>query len=127
MAQDIISDALNMIMNVKKVGKKELEIKKISKLLISLFNLMKKEDYIDFEVIDDKKPSVKVHIKEKLNKCGAIKPRFSVTKEEIEKYTRRYLISRNFGNLFISTNKGLMSHKEAYEKNIGGCLIAYVY
>jgi ribosomal protein S8 len=29
--------------------------------------------------------------------------------------------------LIVSTNKGLMTHKDAEEKNIGGCLIAYVF
>ncbi|MEM4181680.1 MAG: 30S ribosomal protein S8 [Candidatus Pacearchaeota archaeon] len=127
MAQDIISDALNMIMNVKRVGKKELEIKRVSKFLIRVLDFMKKNDYIDFDLIEGKKPSVKVYIKEKLNKCGAIKPRFSVKVEEIEKYRRRHLPSRNFGKLIISTNKGLIDQEEAIEKNIGGCLIAYIY
>ena len=127
MAQDIISDALNTIMNVKKVGKKELEIKRVSKFLIRLLELMKKEDYIDFEIIEGKKPSIKVYIKENLNECKAIKPRFNVSVDEIEKYRRRYLPSRNFGKIIISTDKGLMSHIEAIEKNRGGCLIAYFY
>ncbi|MEM4605521.1 MAG: 30S ribosomal protein S8 [Candidatus Pacearchaeota archaeon] len=127
MAQDIISDALNMIMNIKRVGKKELEIKRVSKFLLRVLDFMKREEYIDFEVIEGKKPYVKIYIKEKLNECRAIKPRFSVGVEEIEKYRRRYLPSRNFGKLIISTSKGLMDHIEASEKNIGGCLIAYIY
>ncbi|MEM4330609.1 MAG: 30S ribosomal protein S8 [Candidatus Pacearchaeota archaeon] len=129
MAQDIISDALNMIMNEKRVGKKEVVIKRISKFLIAILEKMKKEDYLDFEVIKEKgnKSSVKVTIKEKLNECKAIKPRFSVTVKEIEKYQRRYLPSRNFGKILISTSKGLMDHHEALNKNIGGCLVAYYY
>jgi small subunit ribosomal protein S8 len=45
----------------------------------------------------------------------------------IERYRRRYLPSRNFGTLVLSTNKGLMTHEEAVEEKIGGCLIAYFY
>ena len=53
--------------------------------------------------------------------------RFSVNKSQIEKYRRRYLPSRNMGTVIISTNKGLLTHEEAQEEEIGGCLIAYFY
>ena len=35
--------------------------------------------------------------------------------------------AKNFGFLIVSTNEGLVKHYEAEEKNLGGCLIAYVY
>ena len=50
MAHDIISDALNQIMNARKVEKKSVEIKHFSKLLINLFEIMKKKGHIDFKV-----------------------------------------------------------------------------
>ncbi|MEK6827540.1 MAG: 30S ribosomal protein S8 [Nanoarchaeota archaeon] len=31
------------------------------------------------------------------------------------------------GTMIISTNKGLITHEEAKEEDIGGCLIAYFY
>ena len=78
MSQDIVSDALNQIMNAKRIGKKEVEIRRISKLLINLFEMMKKTGYIDFEIKgDEKKPMVIVKIL-KLNECRAIKPRFNI-------------------------------------------------
>ena len=58
---------------------------------------------------------------------NAVKPRFTATVLEIEKYVRRYLPARNFGIVIISTSSGLLTHQEALEKNIGGCLIAYFY
>ncbi len=126
MAQDIISDALNNIMNIRRVEKKEVRIKKISKVLISLLEMMKEDGYLDFEIVEGKKPEVIVRII-KLNECRAVKPRYSVGVEGIDKYVRRFLPSRNFGTLIVSTNKGLLRQKEAYEKNIGGCLLAYYY
>jgi small subunit ribosomal protein S8 len=63
----------------------------------------------------------------KLNVCKAIKPRYSVTTDRIDKYLRRYLPSRNFGTMVVSTNKGLMTHEEANKNNLGGSLIAYFY
>jgi len=127
MAQDILSDALNQIMNAKKVGKTEVEIKRTSKLLISLLELMKKDGYIDFKKGEKEgKETILIEIKE-LNECKAIKPRFYVSISEIDKYSRRYLPSRKFGELIISTSKGLLKQGECYDKNIGGSLIAYYY
>lgn len=128
MKSDIISDALNTIMNAKKVEKTEVRINRISKFLVNILEMMKEEKYIDFEVKDEKesKPYVIVKIL-KLNVCKSIKPRYSVTAEGVEKYLRRYLPSRNFGTVIISTNKGLMTQYEADKNNLGGSLIAYFY
>lgn len=123
MSQDIISDALNQIMNAKRAKKEKVEIKRISKLLISLLEIMKKHKHIDFK-INDKRIEITIL---KLNECRAIKPRFYVQFNEIDKYLRRYLPSRNFGTLVISTNKGLMTDEETEEAKIGGSLIAYFY
>ncbi|MBU1129378.1 MAG: 30S ribosomal protein S8, partial [Nanoarchaeota archaeon] len=59
--------------------------------------------------------------------CKSIKPRFTVDRTQIEKYRRRYLPARDVGTMIISTNKGLMTHQEADQEKIGGCLIAYFY
>lgn len=128
MKSDIISDALNTIMNAKRIERTEVRINRISKFLISIFEMMKEQKYIDFEVkdADESKPYIIVKIL-KLNMCKSIKPRYSVTVDRVEKYLRRYLPSRNFGTVIVSTNKGLMSHEEAAKNNLGGSLIAYYY
>lgn len=123
MAQDIISDALNMIMNAKRVEKREVTIKRKSAFLIELLKMMKRDKYIDFKESED---SVTVTII-KLHECRAIKPRYFVKIDEIQKYLRRFLPSRNFGTVAISTSSGLIDQDEAYEKKIGGSLIAYYY
>jgi small subunit ribosomal protein S8 len=128
MSQDIVADALNQIMNSKKVQKKKVQISRYSNLLINLFEMMKKKGYIDFEIkeSDEGKKYISVEII-KLNKCLAVKPRYYVSVSEIEKYLRRFLPSRNFGTLVVSTSKGLMSHQEAEENKLGGTIIAYFY
>lgn len=124
MSQDIVSDALNQIMNSKKVEKREVKINKHSKLLINLFEIMKEKGHIDYEIKSDKSVVVKII---KLNECKAVKPRYYVGVTEINKYLRRFLPSRKFGNLIISTNKGLLIHQEAIKQNVGGSIIAYFY
>lgn len=126
MSQDIIADALNMIRNAQKSGNETIKINKISNLLIEILKIMKQEKAIKKYKIDAKEKSITLSIGE-LFDCKAIKPRFSCDKNQIEKYRRRYLPARNLGTLIISTNKGLMTHIEAQNENIGGCLIAYFY
>jgi len=128
MRQDVVADAFNMIMNAKRVEKTEVRINRISNFLINILQMMKDQKYIDFEINEEQseKPSVTVKML-KLNVCKAVKPRYSVTVERIDKYLRRYLPSRNFGTLIVSTNKGLMTHEEAYKNNLGGSLVAYFY
>lgn len=124
MSQDIISDALNQIMNSKKAGKDSLKIKRISKLLIKVLESMKKDNLIDFKMINNNE--IGVDIKE-LSEAMAIKPRFNVKYEDIDKYARRFLPARGVGTLIISTSKGLMTNEEALNNKIGGSLIAFFY
>ncbi len=123
MGQDIISDVLNEIMNARKSGKDSLTIQRSSKLLVSLFDIMKQYAYIDYEVLEN---GIKITLKE-IRECKSIKPRYMVNRTQIPKYTRRFLPARNFGYMIISTNKGLMTHLEAEENKLGGSLIAYFY
>jgi small subunit ribosomal protein S8 len=126
MSHDIIADALNMIKNAKKAGKENIEIKSISNLLIEILKIMKQEKAIKKYKIDAKEKTISLTIGD-LSDCRAVKPRFSCDKGQVEKYRRRYLPARNLGTLIISTNKGLMTHKEAQEEKTGGCVIAYFY
>jgi len=123
MSQDIVSDVLNCMMNAKKAKKSEIVITRNSKLLLKVLEIMKQFGYVEYETENGK---LKIIIKE-LNECKAIKPRYAVDKNSIEKYVRRFLPARNFGYVIVSTSKGLMTHQEAQENKIGGSLIAYFY
>ncbi len=123
MSQDIISDTLNQIMNAKKARKTEVTVNKHSKLLRNILDIIKESGGLDYSVEGTK---LKIQIKD-LNEIKAIKPRYTVSVDKIKGYVRRFLPSRNFGFVIISTNKGLMKHNEAEEQNLGGCLIAYMF
>lgn len=126
MSHDIVADALNMIKNAKKAKKEVVKVQKISNLLIEVLKIMKQKGAIKRYKINALTKSIEIVLGD-LSECKSIKPRFSVDKSDIEKYRRRYLPSRNLGTVIISTNKGLMTHEEAQEEKIGGCLIAYFY
>jgi small subunit ribosomal protein S8 len=126
MSQDIVADSLNMLRNAKKANKSTVKVKVISNLLIEILKIMKQKGAVKKYKIDSKEKTLEITIGD-LADCKAIKPRFTCDKTQIEKYRRRYLPARNLGTMIISTNKGLMTHVEAAEEQIGGCLIAYFY
>jgi len=126
MSQDTVADALNMIKNAKKARKEVVEVMRMSNLLIEILKIMKQKNAIKKYKINPKEKSVEITLGE-ISECKAIKPRFTVQKDEIGKYERRYLPARGMGTIIVSTNKGLMTHEEAQEEGIGGSLIAYFY
>ena len=126
MSQDIVSDALNKMMNAKKAGKSSLEVSRHSRLLLSLLALAKLKGYVKNYKLDSSSNILTIELGN-LHGCSAIKPRFLIQADEIGKYVSRYLPSAGLGMLIVSTNQGLMTHLTAQEKNIGGSLIAYMF
>ena len=126
MSQDVVADALNMIRNSKKAGRTSLHIKRISGLVIEILKIMKQKGAIKRYKIDTKQKNVEIDLGD-ITECRAIKPRFTVKKDQIERYRRRFLPARNVGTVIVSTNQGLLTHEEALEKGVGGSLIAYFY
>jgi len=123
---DTLANLFNRMMNAKKAGKMSCTVKPISKFALKILDIMKKEGYVDYKIEDDKFKSVNVTFLN-LNYCRTIKPHFYVKKDGYEKYIRRFLPSRQLGIIIVSTNKGLLIHKEALEKNLGGSLMAFCY
>jgi len=123
-SQDIVADALNQIMNAKRARKNTVLIKKYSKVLLSILAIGKLKGFIKEYKTKEEYLSIKFG---KLNACKAIKPRYMVKAEMINKYVRRYLPARDIGIIVISTSQGLMTHQTAIEKNLGGSIIAYFY
>ena len=129
MLNDPLSNALSVILNNEKIGKTECLIKPASKLIKEVLRVMKDNLYVgDATDIEDGRGNlIKVSLLNNINKCGAIKPRYSVEKEEFEKFEKRYLPAKDMGVLVVSTSAGVMTHIEAKKKKIGGRLLAYCY
>ncbi|MEM3399677.1 MAG: 30S ribosomal protein S8 [Candidatus Micrarchaeia archaeon] len=129
MANDPLADALNVIKTHEIAGISECTIRPASKLIREVLCIFQRCNYIgDFEFIDDgKSGSFKVQLLGNINNCGVIKPRFAVKKNEWVKWEQRYIPSKDFGLLIVSTPHGLMTNSEAKERGIGGRLIAYIY
>jgi len=129
MLNDPLAAALTKIINAEKVGKREVLVRPASNMIKKVFTLMNEHNYLgSFEVVEDGKGGVlKVHLLGNINKCGVIKPRFSTKKNEFEKWEKRYLPAKDFGIIFVSTPKGIITHNNAKEKGTGGKLLAYCY
>lgn len=124
MSQDIVSDALNQIMNALNSGKNSIVLTRHSKLLIDLLAIAKLKGQIKSYHLEGSKLTI---VFDKLNMFKSIKPRYLVKVGDIEKFKKRYLPAKDLGTIVLSTNQGLMTHQTAIEKNIGGSLIAYFY
>jgi|SRR3989344_7707610 len=129
MMNDTLSTALSKIMNAEKVGKKECLIKPVSQVIKQVLGILNQHSYVGMyeEIADGRGGILKMNLLGNMNKCGSIKPRFSVKLNDFEKWERRFLPAKGFGIIIMSTSQGMMTHEEARKRAIGGKLIAYCY
>ena len=128
MRHDTLADVLSTIKNAERVGKKEC-ITPASNIVKEILKVMQKQGYIGvFEFIDDgRSGKLKIELKNKVNDCNVIKPRYSVKVDNYEKWEKRFLPAKDFGILILTTTKGIMSHNEAKSHHVGGKLLGYVF
>lgn len=126
---DTLANGLTIVMNNEMRRQRECVISPASKLLGRVLRVMQLNGYIgEFEFVDDgRSGKFKVQLLGRVNKCGAIKPRFSVKADEFELWEKEFLPARDVGLLVVSTPQGVLSHREVKEKKIGGRLLAFVY
>ena len=126
---DPLAACLSKIMNAERVSKTECLIKPVSSVIKKVLEIMNENRYIGEikEIKESRGNHFKVNLIQKINNCCVIKPRFSVKKDAFEKYEQRYLPAKDFGIILISTPQGIMTHKEAKKKHVGGRLLAFIY
>ena len=129
LSNDPLADALNTIRTHEKAGKRDCTIIPASTQIKEVLLLLQRNSYIgDFEFVDDgKSGSFRVKLLGNINDTKTIKPRFSVKLGDWSKWEQRFIPSRDFGMLIVSTPHGLMTNTEAKKKATGGKLVAYVY
>jgi|SRR3989344_5268923 len=126
---DTLSNALSKINDYDNLGKKECMIQHSSKIIKKVLDILNHHNYVGkYDIVKtDKGEFLKLSLIGNINKCGVIKPRFAVKRQELEKFEKRFLPAENFGMIIISTSRGILTHYEAKKQNIGGKLIAFVY
>ncbi|MEW5937965.1 MAG: 30S ribosomal protein S8 [Candidatus Thermoplasmatota archaeon] len=129
MQHDPLNDAMAALKNAEKAGKRECIVSPSSKLIGRVLKVMQDEGYIiQFEYVEDGRAGqFRVRLNGQINNCGVIKPRFSVRREEMERFEARYLPAQDFGHLVLTTTQGVMTNARAKQLGIGGKLLAYFY
>lgn len=126
---DTLAATLNNIQNAEIVGKENCTARPVSKTAKQVLEIMKDNLYIgEIKIIENGKGGIfDINLIGGVNKCGVIKPRFSVKLSDYEKFEKRFLPAKDFGLIIVSTSKGIMTHIQAKEKKLGGKLLAFIY
>ena len=126
---DPLNDAMCVIKNAALNGKSECVIQPSSKLIGRVLKVMQDRGYItQFEYIEDGNAGkFRVMLDGAINDCGVIKPRYSVSVTDVERFEARFLPAQDFGLLILTTTAGVITQSRAKELGIGGKLLAYVY
>lgn len=126
---DSLSTAVSNILNCELVGKNVCYIKPISKIIKNCLGVLRENGFVGsyVEIEDGKGKIIRLELLGVINKCGAIKPRYSITRETYEKFEKRYLPAKGVGILIVTTSQGIITHIDAKKKGIGGRLLLYCY
>ena len=129
MLLDPLANALSRVQNCERARKLEVTVNPASKLIGEVLRVIKEGGYVgEFELLEDGKGGkFKIRLLGKINRCGVVKPRHPVGRDEYERWEKRYLPASGFGILVVSTNQGVMAHSEAKARGLGGRLLAYVF
>ena len=129
MLNDTLANVMSNMHNAQKKGKSQCIVTPSSKKAVKVLEIMQDHRFIGKPTVTQNRRGgiMTIPLIGAINKCAVIKPRFPVKATEFEKFEKRYLPAKDFGILIVSTSKGMMTHIEAKQKNLGGVLLAYVY
>ena len=129
MQQDLLNDALVTLRHADLDGKTSVDIAPASRLIAEVLRIFREQNFIrEFTFVPTGRGGkYEVTLSQRINRCGVIKPRLAVPYDGLERYEARFLPAQDFGLLVLSTNRGVLTHRQARELKIGGRLIAYVY
>ena len=126
---DPLASALSGIDNAESVGHLQQTVAPASNIIGSILEVFYDRGYIDgfTRVEDGRAGTFEVELKGAINRCGAVKPRYSAGADAFETWEKRFLPARDYGTLVVTTSSGVMSHYDAREAGIGGPGGAYGY
>ena len=127
---DLIAEIFTRIRNASMAKKENLDVPS-SNMVKAVLNILKSESYIDdYKFIEDKKQgTLRIYLKYVAGK-SAITTIKRVSRPGLRLYVRKEkipLVLRGRGIAIVSTSQGLLTDKQAKEKNLGGEIIGYVW
>lgn len=128
---DPIADMLTRIRNANQMKQEYVEIP-ASRIKMEILNVIKKEGYVfDVELIpNDKQGTLKVTLKYTDKKVRVIKGLKRISKPGLRTYAKASdmpKVLNGLGMAIVSTSNGVMTDKEARQKNLGGEVVAFVW
>lgn len=128
---DLIADQLTVMRNAIMAGKTTVTIRR-SNLLVGVLEIAKREGFIEnFKEIENKhQGEVKVYLRYEQDETPVMSKLVRVSKpgrREFQKSKDIKSVLAGVGIAVISTNKGLMTDKEAREQGVGGEIICQLW
>ena len=140
---DPIADGLTKLYNASKAGHPTVELR-ASRILAHILEVLKREGFIrTYKPVGESPPQrmLRVYLKYALpappvggaqtgRRTPAIRQLIRVSRPGVRRYYKaRELprVLRGLGVAIVSTSKGLMTEREAYQSRIGGEVICYVW
>src|SRR3989344_7268134 len=119
---DPLANTLSTVANAEQIGSAQCLVKPASRFVHAVLAILNAHHYIgDVELTNDGRGGIlKVSLLGKINRCGAIKPRYAVKHTDYVKFEKRWLPAQGMGLLIVSTAKGLLTHEQAKEQGLGG-------
>jgi small subunit ribosomal protein S8 len=130
MMQDPISDMVSRIKNASMIGMQKVSMP-YSQIKVDIADILVREGYVHSVIVrgDGVKKECVITLKY-TSKFSAISDIKRLSKPGLRLYARYFelpKIQSGRGLVVISTPKGLMSGKEAYQKHLGGELICKIW
>ena len=126
---DPIADMLTRIRNAINVRREEV-IVPASKMKTAIAGILQKEGYIEkFELVDDKK-TLRLTFKLSNGQQRVIQGLRRISKPGLRVYSSAEDLPKvlsGLGIAIVSTSKGILTDREAREKNLGGEVLAYIW
>lgn len=124
-----LANMCKAINNASREGKRQVLLRISTKDMRYFLLQMLKYGYISgFSYITDKRKGKSIiDLNGRLNKCGAICPKYRVKLSGVEGFTSKLLPARQFGHVVFSTSKGILDHKECIAENVGGEILGFFY
>lgn len=128
---DPIADYLTRIRNANMVKHASLDVP-ASKMKTAMTDILKREGFIrDYEVIDDDKQGViRIFLKYGKDEERVITGLKRISKPGLRSYVKADDVPKvlnGLGIAVLSTSTGVVTDKEARQKNIGGEVLAYIW
>ncbi len=132
MYSDVIADFLTRIRNAVSANHKIVEIP-ASNLKVEMTKILMEQGYIlNYKKVEDSaQGTIKIALKyDRSTRQSAIRDIQRISKPGLRKYVAGSdapRIKNGLGIALVSTNKGVMTDKEARKQNVGGEVLCFVY